>query len=46
MDAVRSCTVSESIKESQKEVKLMREGRIEKRSINDFWADFDKWDKE
>lgn len=32
----RPCTVLESIEKSCKEVKLMREGKIPKRSWNDF----------
>lgn len=34
----RPCTISESIMQSCKEVKDMREGRIPKRSLNDLFA--------
>ena len=36
MDTARPCTITESIKQSCQEVKLMREGKIPKRSWNDF----------
>ncbi|MCM1200973.1 MAG: hypothetical protein NC312_07060 [Bacteroides fragilis] len=42
----RPCTISESIIQSCKEVKSMREGRIPKRSLNDLFANIEKWSKE
>ena len=42
----RPCTISESIMQSCKEVKNMREGRAPKRSLNDLFANIDKWSKE
>ena len=36
MNAERPCTILESIEKSCQEVKLMREGKIPKRSWNDF----------
>ena len=42
----RPCTISESIMQSCKEVKNMREGRTSKRSLNDLFANIEKWSKE
>lgn len=42
----RPCTISESIMHSCKEVKNMREGKIPKRSLNDLFANIEKWSKE
>lgn len=42
----RPCTISESIMQSCKEVKSMREGKIPKRSLNDLFANIEKWSKE
>lgn len=42
----RPCTISESIIESCKEVKSMREGRTPKRSLNELFANIEKWSKE
>lgn len=42
----RPCTISESIMQSCKEVKNMREGRIPKRSLNELFANIEKWSKE
>lgn len=42
----RPCTISESIMQSCKEVKNMREGRTPKRSLNDLFANIEKWSKE
>ncbi|MEY8268400.1 hypothetical protein AALA79_18795 [Lachnospiraceae bacterium 64-25] len=42
----RSCTISESIMQSCKEVKNMREGKTPKRSLNDLFANIEKWSKE
>lgn len=36
MNVERPCTILESIEKSCQEVKLMREGKISKRSWNDF----------
>lgn len=42
----RPCTISESIIQSCKEVKSMREGKTPKRSLNDLFANIEKWSKE
>lgn len=42
----RPCPISESIMQSCKEVKNMREGRTPKRSLNDLFANIEKWSKE
>ena len=42
----RPCTISESIMQSCKEVKNMREGRMPKRSLNDLFTNIEKWSKE
>ncbi|MCM1184535.1 MAG: hypothetical protein NC337_14285 [Roseburia sp.] len=42
----RPCTISESIMQSCKEVKSMHEGRTPKRSLNDLFANIEKWSKE
>ena len=44
--AERYCTVSESIIESCKEVKRMREGILPKRSLQDLWNNIEKWKSE
>lgn len=46
MNQVRPCTISESIMQSCKEVKNMREGKIPKRSLNDLFTNIEKWSKE
>lgn len=46
MEQARPCTISESIMQSCKEVKSMREGRSPKRSLNDLFANIEKWCKE
>ena len=42
----RPFTISESIMQSCKEVTNMREGRTPKRSLNDLFANIEKWSKE
>lgn len=42
----RPCTISESIMQSCKEVKNMREDKTPKRSLNDLFANIEKWSKE
>ena len=42
----RPCTISKSIMQSCKEVKDMREGRTTKRSLNELFANIEKWNKE
>ena len=42
----RPCTISESIMQSCKEVKNMREGKIPKSSLNDLFVNIEKWSKE
>lgn len=46
INQARSCTVLESITESCKEVKSMREGRTPKRSLSELFANIEKWSKE
>ena len=46
INQARPCTISESIIESCKEVKNMREGRIPKRSLSELFVNIDKWSKE
>lgn len=46
VNSERPCTISESIMQSCKEVKNMREGKIPKRSLNDLFANIEKWSKE
>lgn len=46
VDMDRPCTISESIMQSCKEVKNMREGRTPKRSLNELFANIEKWCKE
>ena len=46
MNQVRPCTISESIMQSCKEVKNMREGKTPKRSLNDLFTNIEKWSKE
>lgn len=42
----RYCTVEESIRESFKEIKLMREGRKEKNTLDDLWKKIEEWKEE
>lgn len=42
INIVRPCSIAESIKQSCQEVKLMREGKIPKRSWNDFTKRMEK----
>ncbi len=46
MEQARPCTVSESLIQSCKEVKNMREGRTPKRSLTELFANIEKWSKE
>ena len=46
MNQTRPCTISESIIQSCKEVKAMREGKTPKRSLNELFANIEKWSKE
>lgn len=46
VNQARPCTISESIIESCKEVKNMRESRTPKRSLNELFANIEKWSKE
>lgn len=45
-DITRPCTISESIMQSCKEVKMMREGKISKNSLEDLFSNIKKWSKE
>lgn len=42
----RYCTVKESLAQSLKEVKLMREGKIPERSLDDLFKNIEKWTNE
>jgi hypothetical protein len=42
----RYCSVKESITESFKEVKLMREGKKPKNSLDDLWKNIKQWEDE
>jgi hypothetical protein len=46
VDITRDCTISESIKQSCKQVKLMREGKLPKPTLNDLFADIEIWKNE
>lgn len=46
MEQARPCTISESIIQSCKEVKNMREGRTPKRSLDELFNNIEKWSKE
>ena len=46
MSQTRPCTISESIMQSCIEVKKMREGKEPKRSLNELFANIEKWSKE
>ena len=39
----RYCSIQASIKQSCKEVQLMRKGRLPKNSLKDLFADIEKW---
>jgi hypothetical protein len=42
----RPCTISESIIQSCKEVRSMREGRTPKRSLDEMFVNIEKWSRE
>lgn len=42
----RYCSVEESIKESFKEIKLMREGKMKKNTLDDLWTQIEEWKKQ
>lgn len=46
MNQTRPCTIQESIIQSCKEVKSMREGSTPKRSLNELFDNIEKWNKE
>lgn len=46
INQARPCTISESIIESCKEVKSMREGRTPKHSLSELFANIEKWSQE
>ena len=46
MSTKRYCSVKTSLKQSLKEVKLMRDGRIPERSLDDLFANIEKWTNE
>ena len=46
MEEKRYCTVKESLIESCKEVKAIREGRLPKKTWKDLLAEVKKWEKE
>ncbi len=46
MEQTRPCTISESIIQSCKEIKSMREGRTPKRSLSELFENIERWSKE
>lgn len=46
INQTRPCMISESIIQSCKEIKSMREGKTPKRSLEDLFTNIDKWSKE
>ena len=46
MEQTRPCTISESIMQSCKEMKSMREGRMPKRSLSELFENIERWSKE
>lgn len=46
VNAKRPCTISESIIQSCKEVKGMREGLIPERSLEELFDNIEKWGRE
>lgn len=46
MNQTRPCTITESVIQSCKEVKSMREDSTLKRSLNELYANIEKWEKE
>lgn len=42
----RPCTISESVLQSCKEVKLMREGKVPKLSLGSLFSDIQEWSEE
>lgn len=41
----RPCSISESLLQSCKEVKLMREGKSPKRNLEDLFSNINEWSK-
>lgn len=46
VEVKRPCSVSESIKQSCMEVKMMREGKAPKKSLDELFANIAEWGKE
>ncbi len=46
IEQTRPCTIAESIIQSCKEMKSMREGTTPKRSLSDLFENIEKWSKE
>ncbi len=46
IEQTRPCTISESIIQSCKEMKSMREGRMPKRSLSELFENIERWSKE
>ncbi|SCY76735.1 hypothetical protein [Butyrivibrio sp. INlla14] len=42
----RYCSIEESIKESFEEIRLMREGKKKKNTLEDLWAEMAEWKKD
>lgn len=42
----RYCSIEESIKESFKEIKEMREGKRKKNTLNELWKNIAEWSKD
>lgn len=46
IDNARPCTITESIIQTCKEVKIMREGKLPKNDLQDLWDSIEKWKTE
>jgi len=46
LDNIRYCTVSESLEQGLKEMKLIREGKLPKKTWRECREEWDKWAKE
>lgn len=42
----RYCSIEESIRESLKEINLMRKGQKKKNTLEDFWKQIEEWKRE
>ena len=42
----RYCSVEESIRESFKEIALIKKGKKKKKTLDELWAKIDEWSKD